>query len=94
MIDTKESVMVVRATQGLIQKNPGRMGGSACVRNSRIAVWNLVAYRRLGATDEKLLEMYPGLSANDLAAAWAYFDSHPAEIEQDLRENEDSSGAT
>ncbi len=83
--------MVVRATSGLIQKSPSRMGGSACIRNTRIAVWNLIAYRRLGATDETLLVMYPGLTPDDLTAADSYAEDHPAEIERDLRENADDS---
>ena len=31
-----------------IQKTPGVIGGDACIRNTRIAVWMLVEAKRLG----------------------------------------------
>ncbi|WP_410510526.1 DUF433 domain-containing protein [Nodosilinea sp. E11] len=33
------------------------------------SIWDLVQYRRLGATDAKILEAYPQLTAIDLANA-------------------------
>ena len=38
-------------------------------------------------TDAGLLQDYPGLDARDLAAAWAYVDSHAGEIESAIRAN-------
>ncbi|WP_263970625.1 DUF433 domain-containing protein [Leptolyngbya sp. KIOST-1] len=51
-------------------------------------VWDLVQYRRLGATDAKILEAYPQLTAIDLANAWHYVDIYRSEIEAAIRENE------
>jgi hypothetical protein len=31
-----------------ISKTPGVMGGEACIRESRIPVWLMVSYRRMG----------------------------------------------
>ena len=73
--------------EGLIQKTPGVIGGDACIRRTRIAVWMLVEARRLGITDEQLLRDYPGLTREDLDAAWAYHAAHPEEIETAIREN-------
>jgi uncharacterized protein (DUF433 family) len=75
-----------------ICKTPDVMGGSACVRRTRIAVWVLVGYRRLGLTDEALLDAYPDLTRPDLVAAWAYYAAHPDEIDRDIRENESDDG--
>ena len=47
---------------------PGVCGGQARIRNTRIPVWTLVAYRQQGAPDEELLANYPGLTAEDLSA--------------------------
>ncbi len=69
-------------TEALIQKTPGVMGGEACIRRTRISVWILVGYRKLGLSDSKLLEAYPGLTATDLEAAWAYYRDHTAEIDE------------
>jgi len=75
---------------GPIQRTPGVSGGEACIGATRIAVWMLEEARRLGVTEEELLKDYPGLSAGDLAAAWAYVDAHPEEIEKAIRGNQEA----
>jgi uncharacterized protein (DUF433 family) len=67
-----------------IQKTPGVCGGWACIRSTRITVSGLVTSRKLGTSEERLLEAYPSLTADDLAAAWAYYGQHPLEIEQEM----------
>ena len=74
----------------LIQKTPGVIGGDSCIRRTRIAVWMLVNARRLGITDEQLLRDYPGLTQDDLNAAWVYYAAHPEEIETAIRENDEA----
>ncbi len=71
-----------------IERTPGVAGGSACVVRTRIPVWALENYRRLGWTEAQLLQNYPALRAADLVQAWAYFTAHPDEIEQAIRDNE------
>ncbi len=72
-----------------IQKTPGVCGGRACIRRSRITVWGLVLGRRLGASDDQLLKNIVGLTPDDLLAAWDYCQDHRAEIDEDIRENEE-----
>lgn len=64
-----------------IRMTPGVVGGAACIRNTRIAVWMLEQARRLGVSEADLLLNYPGLTALDLTAAWSYVGTHQAEIE-------------
>jgi type III restriction enzyme len=71
-----------------IEKTPGVCGGRACVRNTRITVWGLVNSRRLGIRDDQILQDIAGLTAEDLHAAWDYYQQHQAEIDEDIRENE------
>ncbi len=71
-----------------IERRPGIQGGAACVIRTRIPVWSLVQFRKMGATDADLLRSYPTLTAQDLANAWAYYDAHRAEIDQEIAENE------
>lgn len=71
-----------------IEKTPGVCGGAACIRETRIPVWLLVRYRRLGATESVLLESFPSLLRDDLAAAWEYEQSQPAEIAAAIAEQE------
>ena len=72
-----------------ISKKPDRCGGDACVRDSRITVWGLVAYRRLGFSDAKIIEAVQGLTPADLEAAWEYAAVNEAEIDEAIRANED-----
>jgi uncharacterized protein (DUF433 family) len=72
-----------------ITRQPDRSGGDACIRESRIPVWVLVNYRRLGGSDAELLRDYPSLTAADLEAAWQYAAAHGEEIDQAIRENEE-----
>jgi uncharacterized protein (DUF433 family) len=71
-----------------IEKTPGVAGGEACIVRTRIPVWVLEGYRRLGWSEARILESYPTLRAADLVNAWAYVDAHKDEIEVALKEIE------
>ena len=73
-----------------IEKTPGVVGGEARIVRTRIPVWVLENYRRLGWSEARILENYPTLRAADLVNAWAYVDAHREEIEQAIKENEAS----
>jgi uncharacterized protein (DUF433 family) len=81
-----ETAVTAPADTSRISKTPGVIGGDACVRKTRIAVWMLVAWRRQGVTDETLLDWYPFLSQADLDAAWAYYAANSGEIELSLHQ--------
>ncbi|MBA3712810.1 MAG: DUF433 domain-containing protein [Pyrinomonadaceae bacterium] len=71
-----------------IEMTPGVVGGAACIRQTRIAVWMLEEARRVGISDAELLHNYPGLTAQDLANAWNYVRVHQAEIDEQIKLNE------
>ena len=71
-----------------IEKTPGVCGGSACIVRTRISVWVLEGFRRLGWNEAKILASYPTLRAADLVHAWAYVDVHRQEIDEEIRQNE------
>ncbi|MFB2922331.1 MULTISPECIES: DUF433 domain-containing protein [Aerosakkonema] len=73
-----------------IEKTAGVMGGEACIRHTRIPVWLLVSYRRDGASDAKILEGHPDVTATDLVNAFAYADANSDEIEKAIREQEEA----
>ena len=75
-------------TASWISKKADRCGGDACVRDTRITVWGLVAYRRLGMSDADIVPAVQGLTPADLEAAWEYAAANPAEIDEAIRENE------
>lgn len=76
--------------EGRVVKSPGVCGGDACVRGTRLAVWGLEQWRRLGWDDARFLDAYPQLTREDLIAAWDYVQAHKDEIEQAIRENEEA----
>ena len=71
-----------------IESVPG--GGEPCVVRTRIPVWVLEQARRLGTSEADLLRCYPTLRADDLASAWAYVRLHRAEIDEQIRANEEA----
>ena len=71
-----------------IIQTKGVLGGDARVDGTRIPVWVLVNWRRLGLSDEEILNNYPTLTVGDLINALAYYDQHPDEIERSIYENE------
>jgi uncharacterized protein (DUF433 family) len=73
-----------------IEKTPGVCGGDARIAKTRIPVWSLVNYRRLGASDLQILQDFPQLTAEDLVNAWAYANDRAEEIEAAIQRNEDT----
>jgi uncharacterized protein (DUF433 family) len=71
-----------------IERTPGVAGGAACIVRTRIPVWVLEGYRRLGWPEAKTLASYPTLCAADLVHAWAYVDAHRQEVDEAIRQNE------
>lgn len=79
------------AQSSRIQKTPGVIGGDACIRDTRIAVWMLAQARRLGMSEAEIRDRSdPPLSQEDLEAAWRYEERHREEIDQAIRDNEDA----
>ncbi len=72
-----------------VQKTPGVVGGDACIRNTRITVWGLILDRQLGSTDAQILENIVGLAPEDLEVAEDYYRLNRAEIDEDIRLNEE-----
>jgi uncharacterized protein (DUF433 family) len=73
-----------------IESHPGICGGVPCIARTRIPVWVLEQFRRLGLSEAELLRSYSILRAEDLANAWAYVLAHPQEIDLQVRENEEA----
>src|SRR4051794_36808628 len=75
------------STDSYISKRPDRCGGDACVRDTRLPVWVLANFWRLGMSDADLLRAYPSLTPADIEVAREYVAAHPEEIDQAIREN-------
>ena len=64
-------------------------GGSACIAGTRIPIWSLITSKKLGFSDQELLQNYPTLNQTDLNNAWSYFILYKAEIENEIKENDE-----
>ena len=71
-----------------LEFDPRVCGGSARIAGTRIPVWSLESWRRLGADDAEILHNYPSLQSSDLVNAWHYVARHSQEIDREIRENE------
>lgn len=80
----------VTTTKSWIQKSSAVCGGDACIRDTRITVNGLVEWRKLGLSDERILEIIDGLTPEDLAVAWDYYRLNPAEIDEQIRLNNEA----
>lgn len=80
----------LRDTTFGIESTPGICGGNPRISGTRIPVWTLVHYRKLGMEDEAILGAFPTLRAKDLGNAWAYYQAHEQEIEEQIADNEAS----
>jgi uncharacterized protein (DUF433 family) len=63
------------------------VGGNARIENTRLTVWGLEQWRRLGWNNEKIIENYPQTSLADLENAWAYVAANKEEIDNAIRLN-------
>ena len=70
-----------------IEKTVNVCGGSACIIRTRIPVWTLVSFKKMGMNDISLLAAYPALRQQDLIHAWAYYKANKHEIDTDIQEN-------
>jgi uncharacterized protein (DUF433 family) len=73
-----------------IEKTAEVCGGEACIRDTRHAVYGLVTWKKLGLTDERILQHHPDLTSADLDAAWEYYRGHCDEIERAIRADEEA----
>ena len=86
----KTSQVVLSDTMGkaLIRKTVDVCGNDACIGDTRIMVWLLVAMKQGGLSDQEILAGYPSLTGAELEAAWEYYRLHPEEIDDAIAEQE------
>jgi uncharacterized protein (DUF433 family) len=78
----------------IIQKRPNVCDGEACIGNRRIMVWLLVAYRKAGMSDARIMTSFDAtLTQADLDAAWDYYAHNEEEIETAILNNETDADA-
>ncbi|MBI4567049.1 MAG: DUF433 domain-containing protein [Planctomycetes bacterium] len=73
-----------------IESVPGVCGGDPCVAGTRIPVWLLESYRRMGMSEATILDSYPTITARDVRNAWEYAAAHQEEIDMQIRRQDEA----
>ena len=68
----------------------GTCGGKPRIEGHRITVKHIVLdYQRGGMSPDEIVSAYPTLTLSDVHAALAYYYDHQAEIDADIKEDDD-----
>jgi len=62
-------------------------GTEACIRDTNINVWGLIARHQRGQDNEVILAAIQSLSPDDLEAAWVDYQKNAQEIDEAIRRN-------
>ena len=63
-------------------------GGRGIVAGTRIPVWSLIRWYKMGMTVEEILREFPQLNPAQVHDAFSYYYDNMDEVERDLAENE------
>lgn len=58
--------------KSIIKRNPNKRFGKPCVRDTRIAVFDVLGWLAAGMTFDEILEDFPELNTDDIRACLAY----------------------
>ena len=67
-----------------VAEYPGVCGGYPVIRETRIPVRLVVLFSRDGATAEEFAEMWPTVTAEQIAGALNYYARHPSRVDEDI----------
>ncbi len=87
--------VVMGTTVGKSKKHPyvssrkGICGGRSVIEGTRIPVWSIIKWYKLGMSLEKILREFPQLTPSQIHDAFSYYYDNQEEIEKDIAENED-----
>ncbi len=62
----------MQAYNDIIVSEPGKRSGKPCIRNTRIAVLDVLSYLAAGMTTEEILTDFPQLTRRDILACLEY----------------------
>jgi uncharacterized protein (DUF433 family) len=72
-----------------IETTPGVCGGKPRIAGHRIRVQDIVLWTEQGESADEIVSSFPQLSLADVHAALAYYFDHQAEIDADIRQDDE-----
>lgn len=72
-----------------ISVRKGICGGRSVIEGTRIPVWSIIKWYKLGMPFEEILREFPKLDPAQIHDAFSYYYDNQEEIERDILDNED-----
>jgi len=72
-----------------IESTPNVCGGKPRIAGHRIRVQDVVLWTEQGQSADEIVSSFPQLTLADVYAALAFYHDHQAEIDADIRQDED-----
>ncbi len=69
-------------------RQKGICGGRDIIAGTRIPVWSIIKWYKLGLSVEEVMREFPQLTPSQVHDAFSYYYDNPEEIEKDIMENE------
>jgi len=69
----------------------GVCGGRSIIKGTRIPVWSIIKWYKMGMSIEEILKGFPHLNPSQVYDAFSYYYDNQKEIEKDIAENEEES---
>ena len=72
-----------------VSRRKGVCGGRSIIEGTRIPVWSLIKWYKIGVSVEDIIREFPQLTPSQVHDAFSYYYDNQEEIERDIAENED-----
>ena len=72
-----------------ITRKKGVCGGRSIIEGTRISVWTIIKWYKIGMSIEEILRGFPHLTPSQVYDAFSYYYDNQDEIEMDIAENEE-----
>ena len=72
-----------------ITRKKGVCGGRPTISGTRIPVWSIIKWYKLGMSLEEIIREFPQLTPAQIHDAFSYYYDNQEEIEKDIADNED-----
>ena len=74
-----------------ISKKKGVCGGRSIIEGTRVPVWSIIKWHKLGVSIEEIIREFPQLAPSQIHDAFSYYYDNQKEIEKDIADNEKES---
>lgn len=71
-----------------ISKQKGVCGGRTVIEGTRIPIWSIIKWYKVGMSVEDIIREFPQLTPSQIHDAFSYYYDNQEEVEKDIAENE------